>query len=101
VERSIDEIMEGGVLIVRLLTFLLLLLLILFAFRTSIARTFRTWVIVTLAFLGSLVFATIVARQMGGGWGLVGLLTAFIFLVPLLRRLLHQMCPPREKTQDE
>lgn len=85
----------------RLVTFVLLLLLILFAFRRSIRGAFRDLVIVTLAFLGSLVFATIVGREMGGAWGLIGFVIAFIFLVPEIRRLLNQMFPPEDKNRKQ
>jgi NhaP-type Na+/H+ or K+/H+ antiporter len=57
--------------------------------------------VAVIALFGSLVFAAIVACEMGGSWGLVGLLIAFIFLMPQIRRLLERMFPPKEKTRSE
>ena len=81
------------------LTLFLLLLLILFIFRSSLGKNLRTVVVTGLALLGSVFFAAIVAAEMGGFWGLVGLVTTFLFLVPKIRELTNELFPPERQNR--
>jgi hypothetical protein len=95
----LEKALGGGLLIMWLSVLLLLFLVMLLVFRSSAKRNIRTLVIITVALLGSVLFAGFMGAEMGGFWGLVGLVTAFLFLVPRIRELINELFPPERQNR--